>query len=74
MDIILERLDAIDRRLAIIEANTRRMDNHINGVESVWSTVRHPISSLLWGVGDRLPLQICTSSLSLDPPHLEKQH
>ncbi len=46
-DIILKRLDDIDKKLAILQNGTETLENHIKVVEHIASVVNRPIQRLL---------------------------
>ena len=62
LDLILEKLNAIEKRLDKIENSCGSMDTHIDFVDSVYTTVRRPLDfivgkvSLLAGDNSRLIL------------------
>ena len=62
LDLILEKLNAIEKRLDKIENSCGTMDTHISFVDGVYTTVRRPLDfivnkvSLLTGENNRLIL------------------
>ena len=62
LDLILEKLNAIEKRLDKIENSCGAMDTHIGFVDGVYTTVRRPLDfivnkvSLLAGENNRLTL------------------
>ena len=47
MDIIILTLQRIEKKLSDVEVSCDGMDGHIEFVESVYSTVRHPLNFLV---------------------------
>jgi archaellum component FlaC len=47
LDIIISKLERIEKRLDIIENSCDGMDNHIGFVNGIYTTVRNPLSFLL---------------------------
>lgn len=62
LDLILKKLEEMDKRLARVESSCTGMDSHIDFVEGVYTTVRHPLEfmsqkvSQLAGQGTQLAL------------------
>lgn len=51
LDTIIHKLELIENRLGIVEESCSEMDNHINFVNNVYSTVRTPLDFILNQVG-----------------------
>ena len=47
LDLILERMNDLDRRLSDVERNVARMDSHIDFVEGVYDVVKYPFHSVM---------------------------
>jgi len=47
LDLILLRLDQIDRRLAKVEDSVEKMNNHVDFVDGIYESVKYPFHSLM---------------------------
>jgi archaellum component FlaC len=51
LDKIIHKLERIENRLNIVEESCNGMDNHINFVNNVYSTIRTPLDFMVNQVG-----------------------
>ena len=51
LDKIIHKLERIEKRLDIVEESCNGMDNHINFVNNVYSTIRTPLDFMVNQVG-----------------------
>ena len=47
LDLILLRLDQIDRRLTHVEESVKKMDDHVDFVDGIYESVKYPFHSLM---------------------------
>jgi len=47
LNLILSKLEDLDKRIAAIETNTLKMDSHIDFVESVYDNIKSPFHRIM---------------------------